>query len=136
MSGNSHMETRLVEMVVMHLKKLQTIKIFIMVSLKILFSTFNRVPLQYISDLVFLAWCMNLSGFVMQKYISKQVLRIRKRKYIFTEMSTKTGRSHYLHEKAFPSKPMKSYSTEYFYEASTWGLLYHFHVVLFWHDHH
>jgi len=40
-----------------------------------------------------------------------------------------------LHEKAFPSKAMQSYSEEYFYEASAWGLFYHFHVVLFWHDH-
>lgn len=75
----------LVKIAVVNLKKLQNSKIFIMVSLKILFSTFNRLPLQYISDLVYLAWYINLSGFVMQKYMSKQVLRIRKRNYIPTE---------------------------------------------------
>lgn len=56
-------------------------------------------------------------------------------------MFSKTGRFtndplDYLHEKAFPSKTLQSYSTEYSYEASAWGLFYHFHVVLFWHDHH
>lgn len=66
----------LVKTGVMLLKKLQNFDIFLTVSLKISISALNTLSVQYVSNSVYWIYIhryINLSGFVMQKYMNKQV---------------------------------------------------------------
>lgn len=51
--------------------KTRTGDIFLIVSLKI--SSLDKLPLQYITDLVSWIRCINLPGFIMHEYVNKQV---------------------------------------------------------------